>query len=240
MDANIPIIAVDRRLDNPTCHLAFVTSSDRYIGHTSALWLAEYIGGKGTIWMLSGDLATTPARRRKDAALDVFSRFPDIRIAASADTRWHYEVARETVHDLIDKCPVPDGVWCDSGLQGTGSIDAFQQAGFKKGEIPPHTGGDVNGMYRRVLELKIPSVGIDYPASIGQRAVLAAIDVLSGRPVTERIETEMNVVLPRGMETASVRADNWTELYVRWDMPDDFIPSHGRGWDFKSPRATRQ
>ncbi len=221
--AGVPIVAVDRRPTDQQSFISFVTASDRKIGGVMARWLAERIGRGGRVWMLCGDTRTSPAERRKRSALEVFGQFPEIVVTSCEETEWSPEKGYAITSDLLSRRPPPDGVWCDSGQQGIGSVDAFVDAGFGKGEIPPHTGGDLNGMYKRVVQHRVPFAAVDYPASMGARAITCAIDVLAGRPTPRRIECDLQVIVSRGSGTRSVRADDWAELHVRWDMPDDFI-----------------
>ena len=118
----------------------------------------------------------------------------------------------------------PDGVWCDSGLQGVGSVKHFLLLG---GPVPAHTGGDVNEMYRLCLKEKVPMAALDYPASMGARALSLGLEILGGGTVPRRVEVPVQVVLPRGRETPSVKAVVWAELHADWDLPGDTILSQG-------------
>ncbi|MEE9455382.1 MAG: substrate-binding domain-containing protein [Paracoccaceae bacterium] len=221
----LPIVAVDRRPKNPVSLVSFITASDRRIGRISALWMAEHLKGKGRIWMLSGRQGTSPAMRRQQEALAAFAEFPSLLIESISATNWTPESGGNVINDCLQKYGnPPDGVWCDSGLQGVGSMQRFFELGIK---IPAHTGGDLNEMYRLGLQQKVPFVALDYPASMGARSVEIALDILGGRPVPRRVEVPVQIVLPRGFETENVKADRWAETHVAWDMPNDTILSQG-------------
>ncbi len=221
----LPIVAVDRRPRDASCLVSFVTASDWTIGHVSALWLAEHLGGRGRLWLLSGLEGTSPAIRRQSAALETFSEFPGITVEAVTYTGWTEEGGHEAAARLSAQTSrPPDGVWCDSGLQGVGSLRYFLEKGPA---VPAHTGGDLNRMYKLALHHHLPMAAVDYPAAMGARGLETAMDILNGRPVPRRIEIPTQVVLPRGMETRSVKADLWAELHVRWDLPDDAVLSQG-------------
>ena len=223
--AGLPIVAVDRRPNDRSSLVSFVTASDHRIGRISALWLAEHLGGRGRVWMLSGLEGASPALRRQQAALAVFADFPGIKVENVSYTDWTEEGGAEAVRRVLaETLDPPDGVWCDSGLQGVGSVRHFLSLG---GPVPAHTGGDVNEMYRLCLREKVPMVALDYPASMGARALALALEVLSGATVPRRVEVPVRIVLPRGLETASVRGDTWAELHAAWDLPGDAILSQG-------------
>ena len=221
----LPIIAVDRRPNNRSSLVSFVTASDHRIGRISALWMAEHLSGQGRVWMLSGLEGASPALRRQQAALAVFSEFPGIRVENVSYTDWTELGGFNAIGKVLSEAGrPPDGVWCDSGLQGVGSIRHFLDNGFP---VPAHTGGDLNEMYKLCLLHKVPMAALDYPASMGYRALELALEVLGGNTVPQRVEVPVQIVLPRGLETSSVKADAWAELHVAWDLPDGAILSQG-------------
>ncbi len=224
-EQGIPVIAVDRRPNDRSGYAVFVTASDELIGKFSAIWLAETLQGQGRVWLQPGLDQASPARRRLTAAKMVFARFPGLNIEGERFSGWTEDGGFQATQDLmLQHGQAPDGVWCDSGLQGVGSIRAFQALSER---IPPHTGGDINGMFRTALKLKVPFCAFDYPAAMGARAVEVAVEVLKGATLPRRVEVPVPAILPRGTETRSIKADILAEHYVRWDLPDDTVLSQG-------------
>lgn len=221
----LPIVAVDRRPNDRSSLVSFVTASDHRIGRVSALWMAEHLKGQGRVWMLSGLEGASPALRRQKAALTTFGEFMGIQVENISYTDWTENGGYSSIARVMaEAAEPPDGIWCDSGLQGVGSVRYFIESGLK---IPAHTGGDLNQMYKLCLHHRVPMVALDYPASMGARSLEVALDVLSGRQVPQRVEVPLHVVLPRGYETSSVKADQWAEMHVGWDLPDETILSQG-------------
>lgn len=236
--AGLPVIAVDRRPSDAGSLVSFVTASDSRIGRICARWMVERLEAPARVWMLSGVEGASPAIRRQAAALAVFSAAPHVTVEAVAFSNWTEAGGYAAIDRLLDQAGrAPDGVWCDSGLQGVGSLARFRETG---GPLPIHTGGDLNGMYKMALHLKLPFVAVDYPAAMGARAVEVALDVLAGKPVRRRVEVAAPVVLPRGAETPGVRADIWAETHVRWDLPDDAILSQGPSLRVTQPKDINQ
>ncbi|MCR9121402.1 MAG: substrate-binding domain-containing protein [Phyllobacteriaceae bacterium] len=224
-DDGVPIVAVDRRPKDRSSLVSFVTASDHRIGRISALWMAEHLGGQGRVWMLSGLEGASPALRRQQAALSAFAEFPGIKVENVSYTDWTEQGGADAVAQLLGETGrAPDGVWCDSGLQGVGSVRHFLGLGQP---VPAHTGGDINQMYRLCVQAHVPMVALDYPASMGARALELSLEVMEGGTVPQRIEVPVQIVLPRGCETASVKADVWAELHAQWDLPGDAILSQG-------------
>lgn len=236
-DEGLPIVAVDRRPNDRSSLVSFVTASDHRIGRISAIWLAEQLKGRGRVWMLSGLEGASPALRRQQAALAVFSEFPGIRVENVSYTDWTEGSGYRVMDKLLDEARrTPDGVWCDSGLQGVGSLRRFIDGG---GSIPAHTGGDLNEMYKLCLHHKVPMAALDYPASMGARALEIALDVLGGSTLPQRVEEPVRIVLPRGCETASVKADIWAERHVAWDLGNETVLSQGPALRAPKPSSKR-
>ncbi|MEM9814109.1 MAG: substrate-binding domain-containing protein, partial [Pseudomonadota bacterium] len=203
----MPLVGVDRFCGGTDDLVSFVTASDETVGRISALWLAERLSGAGRIVLLCGLETASPCKIRLEAARLTFERFPGIEIVAVEFTDWLAERGYQAVQAHLAAGWVPDGVWCDSGLQGIGSLNAFLDRGFLRGTIPPHTGGEMNLMYKMAIQERVPLCGLDYPAAMGAASFHVAIDALSGRPVPRVVETDMQVIVTRGHETTSVRAD---------------------------------
>lgn len=228
MKSGIPVVLVDRKVTTPENYITFVTASDTAVGRIEAQWLAEYLHGKGNIVMLPGIAGASPAEIRIRTNKEVFAKFPDIKVLDMQYTDWNPATGKTVMAALIQKYGKQiDGVLADSALQGSGAIEAFIDAGYKKGEIPPMTGGDIAKMYQLASQYDIPMVGIDYPTSMGITGVETALDVLHGVAVPDKVEVNMQVVMSPGAETVSVKPDRLLLDHVSLDDPGDLSPSNG-------------
>lgn len=229
----IPVILVDRAVADPESYITFVTASDQALGRISAQWLAEKLNYEGNVVMLGGLAGASPAEARIKAALEVFNQYPGIKVLDTQYTSWSPANGKTIMQALIQRFGKEiGGVWSDSGLQGSGSIEAFLGAGYTKGTIPPHTGGDFNAMYQLSVLHDVPMVGVDYPPAMGAVAFDTLFDVLDGKGIPRRIEVNQQVVVSRGHETQSVGADVFVDKYALMDAPGSVIMSSGVGADY--------
>lgn len=229
----IPVVLVDRSVPSTENFISFVTASDQALGRISAQWLAEKLDGKGKVVMLGGLAGASPAEARIQAAMEVFNQFPELEVLETQYTSWSPANGKTIMSALIQKYGDDiTGVWADSGLQGSGSIEAFLAAGYEAGSIPPHTGGDFNAMYQLSVTHDVPMVGIDYPPAMGATAFEMLFDVLDGKGIPKRVEVNQQVVVSEGHETASVQADVFTADYALMDKPGSVIMSSGVGADY--------
>ena len=238
MRRRVEVVIIDRGMRDlpPT---SYVCTSDRMIGRITAQWLAETLRGSGGILLLPGGEGSEPAQRRLAAALEVFSAFPNITILETSWTDWKRERGYRFVRDAIERLGRQiSGVWCDSGLQGVGSMKAFARSGWKNGTIPPHTGGDLNLAYKLAIRHQIKLAAVDCPPAMGKRAVEVLFDALQGRHVPSRVEVPLEVIVTEGCQTQSISPHLAVEDHVRWDLPDDLVLASGLGPAY-NPREFR-
>ncbi|MEO0427856.1 MAG: substrate-binding domain-containing protein [Pseudomonadota bacterium] len=207
MRRGVPVVTVARRVETEDNFVSFVTASGTALARMSATWMAETLGGEGRIVLLPGKAGASPAEMRLQAAKEVFPQFPGIEVVDTQYTGWSPANGRQIMAAVIQRESAEniDVVWADSGLQG--SVEAFIGAGLTGADIPPHTGGDLNGIYQLANEHGFPFAGINYTPSIGAAAVNLAIDVLEGTPVPQRLDVNFQVVISPGHETRSISAD---------------------------------
>ena len=238
-ERNMPVILVDRDAGARVSRTSFVTASDALIGATTATWLVEMLQGKGRIVLLAGLPNALPSMRRLQAALETFKSWPQIKIAGTHWTHWRADVAREIVSGLLVEQRGPiDGVWCDSGIQCIGSLEAFAASTEKKGAIPPHTGGDLNGVYKAAIKHGVPLIGMDCPPAMGGVALSLLLSSLRGNWVPDRVELRSQIVVTNNASSNSVVGTLKAEDHVRWDLPDELILSSGLP-HYYSPRSFR-
>ena len=229
----VPVVLVDREVTSKDTYITFVTASDQALGRIQAQWLAEHLGFEGKVVMLGGLAGASPAENRIKAAREVFDQYPGISVLDLQYTSWSPANGKKIMAALIQKFGDEiDGVWADSGLQGSGSIEAFMAAGYEDGKIPPHTGGDFNAMYQLSVKHRVPLCAIDYPPAMGAVSFDLLFDVLAGKGIPRRIEVNQQIVVSRGDESASVRADVYADEYALMDKPPTVIMSSGVGPDY--------
>jgi ribose transport system substrate-binding protein len=239
MAKGVAVVLVDRGVDPCIPRTSFVMTDDAKIGRVTATWLAERLQGKGSILALAGDRTAEPAQRRLAAAQKVFAAHAGMKVLETAWTCWRREEGRRIAGAAITQWGSQiAGVWCDSGLQGAGSLQAFVDAGYRVGEIPPHTGGDLNLAYKLAIRWQAPLAAVDYPPSMGIKALEVLLAALRGRWTPSLIKVASEIILTRGAKTRTVSPDHWAEDHVRWDLPDDLILASGIGPAY-NPRSFR-
>jgi len=232
MKSGIPVVMMDRRIASDN-FVTFVTGSDAMMGRVWAQWIVEKLNDKGNVIMLGGQAGSSVSENRERVALQVFNQYPDIKVLDTVYSDWSPVKGKQVMEAMIAKYGKKiDAVWCAHGLQVPGSIEAFLAAGYKKGEIPPHTTADLNGPLQLALQYDIPLIEIGYPPAMGRVAVEVALKVLEGRPLPCIYSIPVTIGLTEGDETPSVRPDMYIKDIVRQDRPADFLIWGGMGPDY--------
>jgi ribose transport system substrate-binding protein len=226
-EIGVPVVLSDRSITSDN-YLSLVNADDWSLGRHMAQWIAETLKGKGNIVMIAGIAGASPAENRIKAAHEVFDTYPDIKILDLQYTDWSPAKGKTVMAALIQKYGKQiDAVWSDHGLEGSGAIEAFVDAGYKDGEIPPITCADLNGCLTLAVKHKVPLMNFDYPPKMGGVSLEVALSVLRGVPVPKHYVISSEISISKGHETPSVKADRWLEDYAQMNKSDDFIVSTG-------------
>ncbi len=240
MKRGIPVVMVDRRISSDN-FVTFVTASDQLEGRLWAQWISEKLRGKGNVIILGGQAGSSPNEARVRAGMQVFEQYPNIKILDTVYSDWSPVKGKQVMQAVIAKYGKQiDAVFSTHGLQTPGSIEAFVEAGYKAGEIPPHTSADVNGALQMALKYKVPDLEVGYPPAMYALAIETALKVLSGAKVACTTQINAQIGLTHGDETPSVpHPDQYIDKMVISDGPADMLVTGGmgQGYDPKTYKA---
>ncbi|MCB0155446.1 MAG: substrate-binding domain-containing protein, partial [Anaerolineae bacterium] len=134
MEMGVPVVTLDRNVSGEENFVSYVTSSNCEMGKQQAEWLVETLGGEGNIVLLSGIAGASPAEERLECAREVFAANPGITELAQEYANWSPVEGKQITENWLLQFEQIDGVWSDSGLQGSGAVEAFVENGL---DVPP-------------------------------------------------------------------------------------------------------
>lgn len=229
MDQGIPVVMVDRRIESDN-FVTFVTASDAISGRLFAQWIVEKLEGKGSVIMLGGQAGSSPSEIRMKTAMQVFNQYPDIKIVDTVYGDWSPVKAKQVMQSMIQKHGEDiDAVWSAHGLMTPGSIEAFVEAGWADGTIPPHTTADVNGPMQLALKHKVPLLEVGYPPAMAGESIKTALKVLAGAQVPCISEINSQIAVTEGDNTPSIDTRLRIDEMVVLDGPADLLVTGGMG-----------
>src|SRR5207344_1193482 len=134
-------------------------------GRKSAEYVAKKMGGKGNLVILTG-IPCTVDTDRVTAALEVFKRYPDIKILGQQPAMWNREKGLAVMQNFLTQHPKIDAVWAQDDDILLGAMQAIKEAGRAKG-MWMFGGAGMKDVVKKVMDkdAMIPA-DITYPPSM--------------------------------------------------------------------------
>ena len=166
----IVVVAVDQAV---TAEGAYVATNDQVeYGRLGAQWLADAIGGEGSVLYMRG-VDGVPADTDRDTGFqEVMAEYPDIEIKETF-TDWDFTVGGDIAVQELTAADY-DGIWT-SGIDYT-VVNAFETVG--KDPVPV-VGADNNAFIKQLLD-GTPGALVTNPAVIGGVGTAIALQALNG------------------------------------------------------------
>ncbi len=171
------IVNVDRGFTKPVADV-FLEGDNKAFGRKSAQFVAQRMGGKGNLVILQGISGTTVNTDRVNAAMEVFSGFPDIKVLDSQPADWSREKGLSVMKTFLTKHPTIDAVWAQDDDIMMGAIQAIKEAGREKSMFIVG-GAGMKEAVKMVMD-KDPMVpaNITYPPSMVAAGIHTAVSIM--------------------------------------------------------------
>ncbi|MFG0227896.1 sugar ABC transporter substrate-binding protein [Achromobacter sp. 413638] len=200
------VFAYDGEITEPCAHN--VTIDQEEAGRVTAQWLADKLGGKGRVVMVTGVPGTSVDTQRTDAAKKVFAKYPDIKVVGEAVGMWSQAVARTELSKLLATRSWNDidGLWMQVGCYTANAMQL--EAGRKPGQLLPCAGEGSNGGRVQMLPagtaadgaagsyapMGAPRISYASPPYSGALALKLAVQALEGKDVPKRVTLPLPLV----------------------------------------------
>ena len=130
-EKGIHIVNVDRGFLEAGIADVFLEGDNKAFGRKSAEYVAKKMGGKGNLVILTG-IPCTVDTDRVTAALEVFKRYPDIKILGQQPAMWNREKGLAVMQNFLTQHPKIDAVWAQDDDILLGAAQAIKEAGREK------------------------------------------------------------------------------------------------------------
>jgi ABC-type sugar transport system substrate-binding protein len=126
-DKGVLVVTVESPV---TCPEAInVGFNEYFVAAKTAKWVADSLKGKGSVFLINGIPGLAPTAARHQAALDVLSNYPNMKVLGEVEGQWTPSVAKTNTLKFLATHPQQiDGV-VDSGLGEVSAWQAFEQSG---------------------------------------------------------------------------------------------------------------
>jgi ribose transport system substrate-binding protein len=219
-DEGIPIIVFGGTIDTKS-YTSLVMQDLLEFGRAQAQWLADELGGKGKIVMLSGIAGNTTAEDRLTGAREVFKKYPGIEILDHQYCDWSPPKAKSIMEAMIQAFPQIDGIWADSGLMSWPALQALEEAGRP---LVPSTGDQLNGYTKFLVAKGVRGYAYPMTTKLSAEAVRQAIKAAKGESVDKVVYIDIDGYGPD--EIADLTKPDLSDWWWIGDdqMPAEFLP----------------
>lgn len=185
--AGIPVIIQERAV-NCENYTSFVSNNAPEVGTYHMEYIAQRLGGKGKIAIISGIAGAGHSVEMESFYASVLENYPDIEVVATEYAEYDPSKAQEVVSALLTAHPDIDAFASISGNITIGVFKAVQAAG-KVDQMKAWTGDDANGWMLIHADNDLPAMTVPLPPAAGRHAVLIADKVLRGESVPRTFQT---------------------------------------------------
>ena len=207
-DRGIYLVNVDRGFLQPVADV-FLEGDNKAFGRKAAEYMAQKLGGKGNIVILEGAPSTVNTDR-VTSALEVFKKYPDIKVLGRQPTDWNREKALSVMQNFLSQFSHIDAVWAGDDDVALGAIQAIKQAGRDQ-EMWVVGGGAMKNVVKMIQERDpmVPAT-ITYPPSM-----IAAGIHLAASALRDGHRDAVSQFMPRHMvlDVELVTPENAAEYY---------------------------
>ncbi|MER5177757.1 ABC transporter substrate-binding protein [Streptomyces sp. NPDC002896] len=182
-------------------------------GGMMAQWLADKLGGKGSIIAMNGPAGVAVSEDRWAGAEAVFKKYPKIKIVSNVHSEYNLAPAAQAFASAYSAHPDIDGVFSQGGALSAAALQTLVKQDKK---LIPITGENYNGflkLWQSKQKEGFSSLATAQPNYLSVIALEAAVAKREGTDVP----SDITVPLPE------INDSNLSQ-YVKPDQPDDSYP----------------
>lgn len=196
--AKTPLVYVNRHPDERTLPKGVVTvaSNDIEAGQLQMRYLAEKLGGKGTVAIIMGDLAQNATHDRTEGAKQVLKEFPGMKVVEQQSAEWQRSKSMDLTSNWLLAGTQFDAIVANNDEMAIGAAMALQQSGKAKGEVAIiGIDGLPDGLAAVKRGMLAASVFQD-PKAQASKAVESAIKMIKGEPIESEVWVPFELIKP--------------------------------------------
>jgi ABC-type sugar transport system substrate-binding protein len=203
-DGTVPAVEQAVAAGIPVINDGIATHSDKvtgFVGEPSyvmtellAAFLADRLGGKGQIAMLSGPGGLDLTKLRVSGVKDYLAKFPGMKVVAEKFTSTSSQEALNTMQDFLQAHPGLAAVYTFNGPVAIGAVQALRAAGKKPGEVLVVTTDMEVETQRMIKDGWIQATVVSQPVTMAKLAAAHAINAAEKKPFPKVELTQASMI----------------------------------------------
>ena len=220
----IIVISVDQELSVPGVYNVGIDQKEW--AKTSAQWLADKLGGKGSIVQIEGFPGHPANVARMEGVAEVFAQYPDIEVLATDTGKWDEATGQQVMSNFLSAYPTLDGYWTQDGM-AIGALQAVIAANPAKWPVGVGEGRcQFLNLWQEALTTNpdFDTIAVANHPGVSPTGLRIAVNMLLGKEVNESTlggENGLSFVLP---VAAVITSENLDEgLAMCEGKPDAYL-----------------
>ncbi|MDH3234044.1 MAG: sugar ABC transporter substrate-binding protein [Alphaproteobacteria bacterium] len=203
-DGTVPVVEKAIAAGIPVVNDGIATRTDKisgFVGEPSyvmtellATYVADKLGGKGEVAMLSGPSGLDLTKFRVNGFKDYLSKFPEMKVVAEKFTSTAAADALSTMQDFLQAHPSLKAVYTFNGPIAIGAVQALRAIGKKPGEVMVVTTDMEVETQRLIDEGWIQATVVSQPVTMARLAVQRAIEAVEGKEIPAETLTQATMI----------------------------------------------
>lgn len=195
MDAGIKVVTFDSDSAESGRSL-YIGTINKQAGVTMGNSMAEKLGGKGKVAIITGQLGASNLNERIDGVKEALAAFPDIQIVATEGTEDDLAKAVSVTEAILRGNPDLAGIFGMSQVGGPAVAKVLAQQEFadRKGAVAVFAFDDLPDTIQGVKDGYINGIMVQRPVTMGKLAVEQLVSQIKGDAPGGDIDTGVTVV----------------------------------------------
>jgi len=195
----IPVVMVDSGINDTTSPVCYIATDNVKGGQIAADKLAEAIGKKGNVALLSMVKGAASSDQRDQGFLEGIKKYPDIHLVATLYTDNKVEKAVDQTTNMLTAHPDIVGIFATSEPNGVGSANALKQR-KQNGKVTLVAFDSSKDEVAALEDGTILALMVQDPYQMGYKGVKTVEQALKKEPITEKtVDSGLKVVTKQNM-----------------------------------------
>ncbi len=201
----IPVVVIDSGLESDA-QSSFIASNNYDGGRIGGQYLAEQLGGQGKVVLLRYQEGSASTTNRERGFLDALNEYaPDAELLV--DNMYAgatMALALQVSQNILNRFPEIDAIFTPNESATQGMLRALETAG-RAGDVTL-VGFDVNSILLDAMrDGTLHGLVVQDPVGMGYEGVKAAVSIVQGEAVPERMDTRTILVTPDNIDDAEIQ-----------------------------------
>ena len=185
-NSGVPTIVMNRNIESDV-RTAFVTGDNFGGGYNAGRFIADFLGGEGTVAVLRSIAGTPIDMERMDGFNTAIVNYPGIEILVEGDGQFNREAGFEAMTNILAAFPHIDALYTQDDEAALGALTAIQGAGRTDIRIITGFGGTVGAfeIYQMADPDHILRATMSYFPTMGAEGIRQAIRYLQGESIPD-------------------------------------------------------